>query len=189
MTITIENREDLAKYGSVEEGYEFHDDVISEVDIETLGCIEVGGSIRTAGSLRAMLYIDVDRYLITRGCIESGEFITAGGVIESDQHILAGGFIRSESNIRAIGPITAGGFIAAQVIQTQAYVLSYEFRIEADEIWTKTLPFGRSFWDKMQPEIYLERPRTVLMDGWHWILKGHMECFLGMKEFFQPPGQ
>ena len=189
MTIIIESRDDLKKYGSVEEGYEFPDDVVSEVDIETLESIDAGGSIRTAGSLKAMLYIAADNYIIARRCIESGEFIGAGGVIESDQHILAGGFLRSESNIRAIGPITAGGFIAAQVIQTQAYVLSYEFRIEAQEIWTKTLPFGRSFWDEMQPEIYLERPRTVLMDGWHWILKGHMECFLGMKKFFQPPGQ
>jgi hypothetical protein len=189
MTITIEKFEDLAKYGSVEEGYEFPDDVVSEVDIETLGSIDVSGSIRRCESLKAMLYIEACGYIGANGSIEAGEYIKAGGSIDSDMYIYAGGFIRSGMWITARGQIIAGGLIAATTVQTSEYVLSCEFRIEANEIWTKTLPFGRSFWDEMQPEIYLERPKTVLMDGWHWILKGHMECFLNIKDFFQPPGQ
>lgn len=86
------------------------------------------------------------------------------------------------------------------------FIRSFNF---ATFIATKVVPFGRNYWAEMPPLKKIkykildesccwddlrnlptddEKKEICAWDGWHWILKGQLECFFGLREKFEPPG-
>jgi len=126
----------------------------------------------------------IDVFLGAGWSIEAGEYIKAGGSIE------AGGYIK-----------------AGEYIEAGEYIFSYIFLISAKLISTKKLPFWREFYSEMPPlkkwkyKIlsdlcwddlkYIptadEAKQICSWDGWHWIIRGQLECFFGLKKSFKPP--
>lgn len=93
-------------------------------------------------------------------------------------------------------------------IEAGGWIFSFMFDISAKSISTKKLPFWRKYWEKMPPlknfkkqilddkfcwdnlkvlPTQKEKEEIVAWDGWHWILRGQLECFLELKTSFQPP--
>jgi hypothetical protein len=106
--------------------------------------------------------------------------------------------------IKAGGFIEAGGSIrAGRSIEANKYIYSSTFDVSCKYFKTKTLPFWREFWASQLP---LQKWKKEILDGrycwddlknlptesekmeicdwegWHWILKGHLECFFGLKD-------
>ena len=99
--------------------------------------------------------------------------------------------------------IKAGGFIeAGGSIEAGGFIFSFVFDIQCKWFSTKTLPFWRKYWANMFPlrkwdrDILSEKCWNELRklptkeeqkvicawEGWHWILRGHLECFFGLKD-------
>ena len=113
--------------------------------------------------------------------------------------------LRFEGSVRfEIDILVAGGSIEAG-----GYIFSFLFSVSAKSITTKRLPFWRNFYADVPP---MKRWRNKILDenlcwddlknlptekevlsiiaweGWHWIIRGHLECFFGLKKSFIPPG-
>jgi hypothetical protein len=110
----------------------------------------------------------------------------AGGFIE------AGRFIEAGCSIEARESIEAGG-----------HIFSFTFFVYAKRISTRTLPFWRDYWAEMPPlkkwkdrildESFCwtdyrkmltkkEAREVCAWDGWHWLLRAHLEMFFGLKK-------
>jgi hypothetical protein len=172
--------------------------------------LEVRGNIKTDGSIKANLSIKAGGFIVASGSIIAGGsikadlFIKVGGdikaglYIKADLFIKAGGDIETGGDIEAGGPIKAGGFI-----EVNGYIHSFVFDISCKYFKTKILPFWREYWasqlplQKWKKEILddnycwndlrnlptkSEKMEICRWEGWHWILKGHLECFFGLKD-------
>ena len=157
-TVTIEKLEDLESFKDYENKIlRFEESVDFKIKI----LLKAGWSIEAGGSIEAGRWIEADEW------IEAGEWIKAGW-----------------------------------------WIFSFMFDISAKSISTKKLPFWRKYWEKMPPlknfkkqilddkfcwdnlkvlPTQKEKEEIVAWDGWHWILRGQLECFLELKTSFQPP--
>ena len=144
------------------------------------GCSVCNSGFMVArGSIRAKEYIDVPKgSIMTEGLIEVGSFIVC-------------------DNIRAEDYVKAGD-----------YVYSYAYDIRAKCLITNKLPYRRHFWAEMSPlkkwkdkilDINLcwddyrkmiskkEAKKICDWEGWHWILRAHLEMFFGLRKAVMPP--
>ena len=183
------------------------DGYIRAQSIESDGSIESGGYIESSGSIKSGRYIESGEYIESDGSIRSGGFIKSGGYIESGEYIESDGSIRSGGFIKSGGYIRSGGSIeSGGSIRSGEYIFSFTFSIVAKYIITKTLPLGRYFWAEMPPlrkwkkEIQTiglcwddyrqmitraEAEKICSWQGWHWILRAHLEMFLRLKKKYE----
>lgn len=155
------------------------------------------------------LPIEIDGSVLATGYIKTRWFTRVSGSIESGLYIEAGDRLEAGKNIKAVGPIKANARIkTGKNIETEACVFSYMFEIQAKRISTNLLPLWRSFWAEMFPlgkwkEQILndnlcwqdlralptkkEQIEICSWEGWHWILRGQLECFFGIRKSFSPP--
>ena len=155
------------------------------------GAIDVGGSISAGGAIMAASWIKAN------GSIKSQRSILSGGSIDANGEIQAGRFIKAYRHIDAQGPI-----------QTKTWVHSCEYDMQCEYFTSRTLPLNRMFWASLPG---LERVQDLALDpekGWlawhqaasddekkqicsmpglHWILRGHLENFLGLTNRCVPP--
>ena len=155
------------------------------------GAIDVGGSISAGEAIMAASWIKAN------GSIKTQKSVLSGGSIEAKGEIQAGRFIKAYRHIDAQGPI-----------QTKTWVYSCEYDMQCEYFTSRTLPLNRMFWASLPG---LERVRDVALDpekGWlawhhavsdeekqqvcslpglHWILRGHLENFLGLTDRCVPP--
>ena len=117
--------------------------------------------------------------------------------------------IRFEGNVefRCAANVQDWSIEAGESIEAGWYVFSFRFSVSAKVISTKRLPFWREFWAEMPP---LAKYRDVILnesncwadlkrigqedadeicawEGWHWLLRGQLECLFGLRESFEPP--
>ena len=111
-------------------------------------------------------------------------------------------YIKAGLSIEAGGYIKAGGYIEAG-----GYIFSFQFDISAKWISTKILPFWRKYWaespllkkwkDRILDDEFCwddlrglttekESAEICSWEGWHWILRGQLECFFELKDRFEP---
>ena len=181
-TIEIKSQEEFEKYYREDKKLYFFD-----------------GNIKVNCSLNFKKPLVVNGFLY----IEAGEHIKAGGSIKAGWYIEAGG------SIKARWYIEAGGYIKArEYIEAGGYIFSFQFEISAIYIISKTLPFWRKFYAAMPPLKNLskqildenncwdnlrniptkkEAQKICSWNGWHWIIRGQLECFFGLKDRFEPP--
>lgn len=184
--------------------YVFDNDVIFECSIEVKQSIIADGFIIGGGSIKTQGFIRSGGLLEVGGSINVGEFVKADWNIKVVRWLIVKKSITSEGFIEVAGPIAAGDFI-----KTSKHVLSLSFDIRTLEIATKTLPFWRKFWAEMPPlrkfrsailsntcweelrdlPTLEEKKEICAWDGWHWLLRGQLECFLGLRDSFCPPVQ
>jgi hypothetical protein len=174
--------------------------------LEVRGYIKTDGSIKANLSIKAGGFIKAAKSIIAGGSIKADLFIKAGGDIKAGLYIKADLylFIKADLFIKVGGDIEAGGPIkAGGSIEVNGYIYSSTFDISCKHFKTKTLPFWRGYWAEMPP---LQKWKKEILDynycwndlrnlptksekieicgweGWHWILKGHLECFFGLKD-------
>jgi len=197
----IESKKTLTVINEVE----VSDDININESIESGWYIRVGGSISVGENILA----GKNTHRLDGG-IESGWSIRAGGNIESRWgDIAARGPIAARGNITARRDITSGVTIeSGGHIEAGGCVYSYWFSILAQSLRTKTLPFYKDFWADMPPlkkwrekilttdnEYCLpywedlkslvtktEAIKICSWDGWHWILRAHLEMLFGLKD-------
>ena len=117
--------------------------------------------------------------------------------------------IIAEKSIEAGWYIEAGGSIeAGRSIKAGEHVFTFRFRVRAKSITTNLLPFWRNYWAEMPP---LKKWRKLILDesrcwddyrkaiskaeakkicawnGWHWLIRAHLEMFFGLKDSVVPP--
>ena len=150
--------------------------------------------------------LDFDGKIVFKNfCIVDG-YIRAQS-IESDGSIESGGYIESSGSIKSGRYIESGEYIESDgSIRSGEYIFSFTFSIVAKYIITKTLPLGRYFWAEMPPlrkwkkEIQTiglcwddyrqmitraEAEKICSWQGWHWILRAHLEMFLRLKKKYE----
>lgn len=186
--------------GSIEAGW----------DIRSGGFIEGGSFVNAGNYIFAMNdYINA-RYSISAGkSINIGKYIKVGEPITGlPTSTLVTPTIWVGGNINVDGPIWVGD----GDINVGGYIYPSCGSITAKTISTKQIPFGRdygrNYWAYMPPlekwrEKILDKnngwndlremispdeaKEIVKWDGWHWLLRGQLECFFGLKELFPPP--
>jgi hypothetical protein len=160
--------------------------------IEVRGNIKADGSIGVSGDIKAGWFIEASGSIIAGGSIKAGLFIKAGWFIEAGRFIETGQFVGAGEFIKAGSDIKAGW-----------YIHSFVFDISCKYFKTKILPFWREYWASQLPlqkwkkeilddnycwndlrNLPTESEKVEICDweGWHWILKGHLECFFGLKD-------
>ena len=162
--------------------------------VTTEGSITAGGFIRADRHIKAGGFIRANRHIKAGGFIETSEYVAAGGDIIANKYIVTGEYIKADESIKT-------GWIEAD------WIFSFDNNVSAETISTDHLPAWRKFWAEMPP---LRRWREQILDesicwndfkaipeneareicaweGWHWILRGQLECFFGFKHSFQPP--
>ena len=144
------------------------------------------------------------------GCIRA-QSIEGLGDIKSHGSIESRSSIKSRGSIEGYWYIKSGDYIeSGDYIKSGEYIFSTTFNIEAKYIATKTLPFGKHFWAEMLPlrnwkkEIEdrqlcwddyrqmitkAEAEKVCAWEGWHWILRAHLEMFFGLKEKYEIKGK
>ena len=197
----IESKKNLTVINEVE----VSDDINISESIESGWYIRVGGSINVGENILAGKNT-------RHGGIESGWSIRAGGNIESNWDIEARGPIAAKGNIIAGRDVSSWATIeAGGHIEAGGCVHSYWFSILTQSLRTKTLPFYKDFWADMPPlrrwrekilktdneycPSYLEDLKRLVTkseameicswDGWHWILRAHLEMFFGLKDEYE----
>ena len=101
--------------------------------------------------------------------------------------------------------ISIEGWLA---IEAGGFIFSFIFEVSAELIKTRTLPFWRKYYaeipvlKKFREQILndnfcwrdlrdlpteIEKKEICSWDGWHWMLRGQLECFFNLKKRFSPP--
>jgi len=181
------------------------ENIIAEKSIDAILFIKARDHFIAGGCIGARGYISAGKSIKAYGAIEVNEFIETHGSLEAGDYIeVPKGFITARGEIRAGGYIRTAGFIESQKsIEAGEYIFSFEFQVSAYSIKTKTLPFKRNYWPKMPPfkkwrerilsddqrwhdfreKITEEEAREICSwDGWHWLLRAHLEMFFGLKD-------
>ena len=138
-------------------------------------------------------YYDKSRNLIEiKGNLECDSDIVAKYSLLVSGSIKSGVSIKSGKSIKSGGSIESGG-----------YIFSFQFEIKAKSAKSKILPFWREYWAAMP---VLSRYRDAILnesncwlnlkalvskeeaaeicawEGWHPILRWHLEMFFGLKK-------
>jgi len=163
--------------------------------------IKVGENLWSLGRIWSFGFVRSSGNIEVQGAIDCGD-IVADGSIKSSRYICVLGNINVGRYVSAVEEIIAG-----ESINAGWYIFSFDYIVKSAFISTKRLPFGRKFWAAMPPfkkwkrEILSaacwndlrslptkeEAIRICTWEGWHWLLRAHLEMFFGLKERISPP--
>ena len=134
---------------------------------------DLDGTVHVPGNLVAECSIDVRGYLSVDGSIEAGSSIEARGYIEAGRYIKAGGYDIAATSIST---------------KTLPYWRKYYADMPPLKKWRDKILDNNNCWHdlKLLPT-KAEAKKICAWDGWHWIIRGQLECFFGLRESFSPP--
>jgi len=201
------------------------DTIVAKDSLEVLGNIKATTdfisyrNVRAGGSINAGMDIRVSLLAQADGQIKAGRDLRVGSAI-SRWSILAGGDLKAKDgaigeNIWAGSDIWSGSYLEAKSgirargdIHCDEYAFSFDHRVEAASLSTRTLFFSRSYWAEMPPlkkwrrEILYgdlcwdgfrslatkaEAEEICAWNGWHWLLRAHLEMFFRLRDQVVPP--
>ncbi|MDY6957614.1 MAG: hypothetical protein SVK08_00520 [Halobacteriota archaeon] len=158
-------------------------------------------TVKTPDDLRQ--FEDYGKYYVPGNLELVGEF-------EIDKSVGVRGCIITNASILCRRSVEAGWFVkAGSFVEAGEYVHSMSYDIRAKEIITHTLPYWREYyadmpvlkkyrklildgntcWDDIREAIIDggDAQRIYELDGWHWIIRGQIGCYLGLIDSFAPP--
>lgn len=166
--------------------------------------MESGGSMEARGDMRAGWSMKSGGSMRSGWNMESGASMESGWFMESGGSMTAGGDMTAGWSIESGKSIESGGSIVSD-----QFVHSMRYDIKAKSIKTRLLPHWRQYyadlpimgkyrelildtemcWDDIRKAIIDggDAQRIYDWDGWHWIIRGQIGCFLGLIESFSPP--
>lgn len=168
--------------------------------------IEAGEEgIKAREGIKAVKHIETKGGIEAGWKIEAGEGIKAGSRIEAGMShrngTIKGRRIKAGSWIKTNGGVEAAHEITAQERIEAGYVFSFQYEIDAEIVKTSILPFGREYWRRMKPLVRWEKEIQIFCwdrlrelptreeaeeicawEGWHPVLRWHLEMFFGLKE-------